>query len=294
VTAAPTPTAPAGRTQSWAIRGRELSLGAPLVMGVLNVTPDSFSDGGLHQRPEAALRRAEAMLADGADLLDVGGESTRPGAVPVPLAEELARVVPVVRLLRRHLDVPLSVDTRRAEVARAALEEGVEIVNDVSALRDPRLAAVVAEAEAGVVLMHMRGTPQTMQIDPSYQDVAREVAFELREAMGAALAAGIARERIVLDPGIGFGKRAEHNLELIARLDQLVAIGRPLLLGVSRKAFLGALLGGAPPEQRDPATAAACVAGLMRGARIFRVHDVAMTRQALAVAEAIRAAAPAP
>ena len=279
---------------SWAIRGRSISLERPLVMGVLNATPDSFSDGGLYDAPERVLARAEQMVAEGADLLDLGGESTRPGAAPVSPRDEAARILPTLRLLRSRLAVPLSVDTRRAEVARAALAEGAEIVNDVSALADPAMGGVVAEAGAGVVLMHMRGTPETMQRDPRYADVAGEVADELAAALERARAAGIADARVVLDPGIGFAKTAEHNLELIARLGELARLGRPLLLGPSRKSFLGKILGGVPADERDAGTAAACVVGLLHGARIFRVHDVRVVRQALDVAEALRRAAPAP
>jgi len=279
---------------SWAIRGRSVSLERPLVMGVLNATPDSFSDGGLYDAPERALARAEEMVAEGADLLDLGGESTRPGAAAVSPRDEAARILPTLRLLRKRLGVPLSVDTRRAEVARAALAEGAEIVNDVSALADPAMGGVVAEAEAGVVLMHMRGTPETMQRDPRYADVAGEVADELAAALERARAAGIADARVVLDPGIGFAKTAEHNLELIARLGELARLGRPLLLGPSRKSFIGKILGGVPAERRDAGTAAACVVGLLHGARIFRVHDVRIVRQALDVAEALRRAAPVP
>lgn len=279
---------------SWAIRGRSLALERPLVMGVLNATPDSFSDGGRHDAPERALARAEEMVAQGADLLDLGGESTRPGAAPVSPRDEAARILPTLRLLRSRLAVPLSVDTRRAEVARAALDEGAEIVNDVSALGDPAMGGVVAEAEAGVVLMHMRGTPETMQRDPRYADVAGEVADELAAALQRARAAGIADARVVLDPGIGFAKTAEHNLELIARLGELARLGRPLLLGASRKSFIGRILGGIPAVERDAGTAAACVVGLLHGARIFRVHDARTARHALDVAEAIRRAAPAP
>lgn len=263
-------------------------------MGVLNATPDSFSDGGLYDVPERALARAERMVAEGADLLDLGGESTRPGAAPVSPADEAARILPVLRLLRARLSVPVSVDTRRAEVARLALDEGAEIVNDVSALADPAMGGVVAEAEAGVVLMHMRGTPETMQRDPRYADVAGEVADELAAALERARAAGIADGRVVLDPGIGFAKTAEHNLELLARLGELARLGRPLLLGPSRKSFLGKILGGIPAEERDAGTAAACVVGLLHGARVFRVHDVRIVRHALDVAEAVRRAAPVP
>jgi dihydropteroate synthase len=257
-------------------------------MGILNVTPDSFSDGGRFEDPARALERAEALVEEGADLIDVGGESTRPGAVPIDLETELARVLPVVRVLRSALDLPISVDTRHAEVARAALDLGVDVINDVSALRDPSMADLVAETGAGLVLMHMRGVPATMQDDPVYQDVAADVAAELDERLSYAIAQGIAPEKIVLDPGIGFGKTHAHNLELIARLSVLGRSGRPVLLGPSRKGFLGTILGGAPAEERAVATAAACAIGLMNGARIFRVHDVRVVREALAVAEAVR------
>jgi dihydropteroate synthase len=294
--AARAPTSPSdpgsAAAERWVTRSGTLPLRDPLVMGILNVTPDSFSDGGRYREPERALRRAEEMVAQGAAVLDVGGESTRPGAEPVAPEEELARVLPVIRRLRSRLDVPLSIDTRRAAVARAALAEGADIVNDVSALGDPEMAAVVADAGAGLVLMHMRGTPRTMQAGPAYADVAEEVRAELEQALRRARAAGIAEERIVVDPGIGFGKTGRHNLELIARLDVLARLGRPILLGVSRKAFLGDLLGGAPPEARVMGTAAACVAGLLRGARIFRVHDVGPVAEALRVAAAVRQAAP--
>jgi dihydropteroate synthase len=259
-------------------------------MGILNVTPDSFSDGGLYRSHEAAVLRAEEMVREGAGVLDVGAESTRPGAAPVSAEEELERLLPVVATLRSRLAVPISVDTRKAEVARAVLAAGAELVNDVSALRDPAMARVVAETGAGLVLMHMRGTPETMQQNPTYADVVGEVTDELATALQAAVEAGIAPERIVVDPGIGFAKTGAHNLELLSRLGELGRLGRPILLGVSRKAFLGTLLGGAAPAERATATAAACVAGLLQGARIFRVHDVRVVREALAVAEAIRTA----
>jgi dihydropteroate synthase len=275
----------------WLLRHERLSLREPLVVGILNVTPDSFSDGGLHASVEGAVRHAMRMVEEGAGMVDVGGESTRPGASPVPPEEEARRVQPVIRRLARELSVPISVDTRRASVARAALAEGASAVNDVTALRDPEMAGVVAGEGAGLVLMHMRGTPRTMQDDPRYDDVAAEVTAELGGACRAAEAAGIDEERVVVDPGIGFAKNFEQNLELLARLSELQRLGRPVMLGVSRKAFLGRLLGGAPPPARAVATAAACVAGLERGARIFRVHDVGPVREALTVAQAIRAAA---
>ena len=275
---------------AWRLRRRVLSLREPVLMGILNVTPDSFSDGGLHRRPGAAVRRALQMVDEGAAIIDVGGESTRPGAAEVVAAEEIARVVPVIRALKAELSVPLSVDTRKAEVARAALDAGAEIVNDVSALGDEEMAAVVAGEGAGLVLMHMRGTPATMQRNPTYADVAAEVRDELARALGRAGDAGVEADAIVLDPGIGFAKDLRHNLRMLADLPVLHALGRPVLLGVSRKAFLGTLLGGAAPADRAVGTAAACVAGLMSGARIFRVHDVSVVRDALVVAEAIRTA----
>lgn len=260
-------------------------------MGVLNVTPDSFSDGGLYAEPHAALEQAAALAAAGADLLDVGGESTRPGAEPVSAAEERRRILPVVRLLKQHLSLPVSVDTRKAEVAAAALDEGADVVNDVSALSDPRMGSVVAAAGAAVVLMHMRGEPRTMQADPRYDAVVAEVRDHLATARKKAIDAGVAAGRIALDPGIGFGKTTEHNLLLLRHLGQLAALGAPLLVGVSRKAFLGKLLGGKPAPERGQATAAACVAAYLNGANIFRVHDVALVREALEVAARIQTAA---
>jgi dihydropteroate synthase len=238
-----------------------------------------------------ALAHAERLVREGADILDVGGESTRPGASALDAESEATRVVPLIDELSRRLSVPISIDTRRATVARRALDAGASIVNDVSALADPAMPAVVSGTGAGVVLMHMRGTPATMQDAPAYGDVVAEIAAELETRLHLALDAGITRDRIVLDPGIGFGKTFAHNLELMSRLDRLTALGQPLLIGPSRKAFLGVLLGGAPVDERAVATAAACVVGLLLGARIFRVHDVAVVRQALVVAEAMRPAA---
>jgi dihydropteroate synthase len=258
-------------------------------MWILNVTPDSFSDGGLFLDPERAASRAEEMVAEGAALIDIGGESTRPGAEPVDPAAEAARVLPVIAAVRARVSVPLSVDTRRGSVARAALDAGADIVNDVSGLGDPAMAELIASTGAGLVLMHMRGEPATMQEEPRYGDVAAEVAHELGARVALARAAGIPAAAMVVDPGIGFGKTFAHNLELIARLHVLAALGRPILLGASRKAFLGALVGATVAAERAVATAAACVMGFVHGARIFRVHDVAIVRQALQVAEAIHA-----
>jgi dihydropteroate synthase len=263
-------------------------------MGILNVTPDSFSDGGLDRDPEAAAERGLAMAADGADIIDIGGESTRPGADPVPAEEEIRRVVPVVEAIRRRSAVLLSVDTTKAEVARRALDAGADIINDVSALRfDTGLPGVVAGAGAGLVLMHMKGTPRTMQVAPFYEDLLGEVRGFLELRLREAVAAGIPAERILLDPGIGFGKRLEHNLTLINRLDVFEDLGRPIVLGPSRKSFIGKIL-NAPPQERLEGTIAAAVLGVVRGAHILRVHDVREVGRALRVAESILAETPAP
>jgi len=259
------------------------------VVGVLNVTPDSFSDGGRFLDPGAAVEHALRMASEGADLVDVGGESTRPGALPVPEEEELARVIPVLRALARsRFPVPVSIDTSRAAVARAALDAGAALVNDVRALADPEMARVVAESGLPVVLMHMRGTPVDMRARATYLDLVGEVRAELAAAMARAEAAGVARERIVLDPGIGFAKTAGQSVEILARLPELLSLGRPLLVGPSRKSFIGALT-GAPPEERLPGTLAAVAAAVLAGATFIRVHDVAASRQAVQVASALRA-----
>jgi dihydropteroate synthase len=257
-------------------------------MGILNVTPDSFSDGGRFRDPEAAVERGLALAADGADIVDIGGESTRPGADPVPAADEIARVIPVVDGLRRQSQVLISVDTTKAAVARRALDAGADIINDISALRfDPELAGVVAAARAGLILMHMKGTPRTMQAAPFYEDLLAEVRGFLDSRLREAVAAGIAAEAVLVDPGIGFGKRPEHNLTLINRLDAFADLGRPLVLGPSRKSFIGKIL-NAPPQERLEGTIAAAVLGVVRGAHILRVHDVREVGRAVRVAEAIR------
>src|SRR4051812_30464431 len=256
------------------------------IMGVLNVTPDSFSDGGEWFDHDAAVEHGRELIAQGAAIVDVGGESTRPGAAPVPAAEELARVVPVIEALR-NTGAVLSVDTSKAAVARAALDAGATFVNDVTALRgDPDMAALVAEAGCDVCLMHMLGEPRTMQEDPRYDDVVADVRAFLEERVAAAVAAGIAEERISVDPGIGFGKTLEHNLALLRHLDQIVALGRPVVIGTSRKSFLGRITGRDDPHQRVLGTVATNVLAYERGAEVFRVHDVAATRDALAVAAA--------
>jgi len=272
--------------RSWAIRGGELSLERPVIIGIINITPDSFSDGGQLASTVAAIAHGDKLMADGCRLLDVGGESTRPGANPVPPDEEIARVVPVIAgLIKRGLG-PVSVDTRKAAVARAALNAGAAVVNDVSGLQyDAGLAAVLARADAGVVLMHMRGTPATMDDLATYGHVAPEVAAELAATADEAERAGIARERIVVDPGFGFAKTATQNFRLLDELATIVALGYPVAVGLSRKRFLGAAT-GRPVEDRDRATAVACALAWERGARLFRVHDVAMTREALALAGA--------
>ncbi|WP_043829212.1 dihydropteroate synthase [Muricoccus aerilatus] len=257
------------------------SLGRPLVMGVLNVTPDSFSDGGKHFDPRAALMAADAMLTAGADMIDVGGESTRPGAPPVDAETEMARVLPVIRAIAR--DAPVSVDTRHAATMRAALEAGAEVVNDVTALRhDPEALAVAAEAGCSVVLMHMPGTePATMQEHAHYADVTLEVTEFLAGRIAACEAAGIPRERIAVDPGIGFGKTMEHNLELLDRLPILLGLGCPILVGASRKRFIGTLSGLKAPADRMAGSLGVAVSAATRGAAMLRVHDVAETVAAL-------------
>ncbi|WP_372624233.1 dihydropteroate synthase [Falsiroseomonas sp.] len=272
-----------------AFAGLPSPMGHPLVMGIVNVTPDSFSDGGRHLDARAAIAAGHAMLEAGADLLDIGGESTRPGAEPVTAEEELARILPVLRELAKAATV--SVDTRNAATMRAALEAGAEIVNDISALRhDPEAAQVVADADASVILMHMLGDdPRTMQQDIHYDDVALEVAGFLAERIAWAESQGIARHRMAVDPGIGFGKRGPQNLELIERLPLLVGIGCPVVFGASRKRFIGEISGVEQASQRVAGSVAAAMMAAQRGAAILRVHDVAKTVQALRVMAACEA-----
>ena len=251
------------------------------------MTPDSFSDGGQFLDADAAVAHGLRLTSEGADILDIGGESTRPGAEPVGEDEELRRVVPVIERLAHDGDARLSIDTTKVAVAQAALEAGATLVNDVSALRhDPRMAALVAGSGAGCCLMHMLGEPRTMQQDPRYDDVVSEVKAFLEERLAFAVAEGIDEERVWLDPGIGFGKTVEHNLEVLRRLDEIVAIGRPVVVGTSRKSFLGKLAGGRDEGERLPGTIATNVLALERGASVFRVHDVAQNADALAVAAA--------
>ena len=273
----------------WRTARRELALDRALVMGILNITPDSFSDGGRHLAVADALQAAKQMKEQGANILDVGGESTRPGAASVSEREELDRVIPVVKALA-GLGLPISIDTRRAAVARMAIAGGAEIVNDVSGLtKDPSMAHAVADTQAGVIVMHMRGEPDTMDARAKYTDVVAEVASELGELRDAALAAGVKPECIVLDPGLGFAKTGEQNLEILANFAAFARLGHPLMVGPSRKRFLGAITGKAAAD-RDAATAAACVVARMNGASVFRVHDVAAAGEALDVADAISAA----
>ena len=271
----------------WTIRDRVLSTAdRTLIMGVVNVTPDSFSDGGRFLGADRAILHGRRLHTDGADLVDVGGESTRPGAEAVSATEELKRVVPVVAGLVAA-GVPVSVDTSKPEVAAAALAEGALVVNDISAFGHPDMAPLIAQARCGAVLMHMQGTPRVMQNDPTYADVAVEVRDFLVERAASAERAGVERSRICVDPGIGFGKNQHHNLQLLARLDLLVATGYPVLVGTSRKSFLGKILDEPDPAERDVATAATVAIAATRGAAVVRVHNVAMTRQAVLVADAI-------
>jgi dihydropteroate synthase len=263
----------------------------PRIMGIVNVTPDSFSDGGRWLDPGAAIAHGLRLEAEGADMLDIGGESTRPGAEPVGLDEELRRVIPVIAGLASQVRVPISIDTRNAEVMRRAAEAGARIINDVAALgHDPEALRVAAGTGLPVVLMHAQGDPRTMQLNPTYDDVVLDVYDWLDARVAACEAAGIPRERIVVDPGIGFGKTLEHNLALIGALGILHGLGCPVLLGASRKSFIGRLVGGSmPADQRMPGSVAAALLGADQGAQILRVHDVAATRQALAVWEAVAA-----
>jgi dihydropteroate synthase len=281
--------------REWKLARRSLPYGQrTLVMGVLNITPDSFSDGGKFYSPESAAEHALSMIAAGADIIDIGGESTRPGSAFVSEAEELARVIPVIEMLATETSIPISVDTTKSTVARAALEAGAEIINDISALRfDPAIADEVAQAKAGLVLMHSRGTPKTMQQLPPVSDILGEVTSGLRESVAVAQQHGVERDSIAIDPGIGFGKTAEQNVELIARLDQLIAefADFPVMIGTSRKSFIGKLLDKTPADQRLYGTIASVVASVMKGAHIVRVHDVKAAVDAVRVADAVKRAA---
>lgn len=280
--------------REWKLAHRSLSYGErTLIMGVLNVTPDSFSDGGLFLSPDQAVEHALRMIDDGADIIDVGGESTRPGSEFVSQAEEMRRVIPVIESLATKVDVPISIDTTKRSVARAALQAGAAVVNDISGLRfEPELAAEVSEAEAGLLLMHSRGVPKNMQQMPWAPDILKEVVDGLNQSVSVAEQHGVRRDRIALDPGIGFGKSVEQNCELIAKMDLLVQEfpDFPILIGTSRKSFIGKLLDGAPADQRLYGTIASIVASVMNGAHMVRVHDVKETIEAIKVAEEIRKA----
>lgn len=275
----------------WQTSQRVLSLHKPLVMGILNVTPDSFSDGGECYSTERALERAEQMIAEGADLIDIGGESTRPGAPPVSADDECARIVPVIDKLAGRINCPISVDTWKSSVAEQALAAGAEIVNDISGLTfDNRMAAVVSGTHAGVVLMHTRGTPQQMQNHTDYDDLLGEVVTSLRNSVAIAADAGVADDCMVVDPGIGFGKDAAGNLELLRRLTELTLLGKPVLVGASRKSFIGALLGRENPAERLMGTAAVTALAIANGAAIVRVHDVRAMRDVVDMAHAVTTA----
>ncbi len=276
------------KLQTWCFGNRSLELGRrTAVMGILNVTPDSFYPGSRFPSLQAALQRARVMVSAGADILDIGGASSRPGAESVSQEEELRRVIPVIRRLRAHLEIPISVDTVRAEVARQALSEGADIVNDIDALsQDPLLGEVVAQFKAGIVLMHMRGSPRDMQKIPPSKDIWKELLNDLGEALQRAQVAGIQRDRIVVDPGIGFGKTVEDNLAIINRLNLLGDFDLPILLGTSRKSFLGRILGVSPAD-RLWGTIASVAVSIVRGANIVRVHDVAELRMVADVTDAL-------
>ena len=279
-----------GRTARNTDRAGTLTPGpGPAVVGILNITPDSFSDGGEFLDPGAAAEHAATMLDEGADILDVGGESTRPGSDPVSQEEEIQRVIPVLeRILSVRPEAVISVDTYRSGTATAALEAGASLVNDVTALRgDPRIASVIQEAACPVILMHMQGEPKTMQKVPHYEDVVREVRDFLAERAEYAVAAGIRPENVILDPGIGFGKNLDHNLDLLRNLDAIVDLGFPVLIGASRKSFMEKITGVQEPRDRVSGTVATTVLAYERGATFFRVHDVRANREALAVAEAV-------
>ena len=269
----------------WQCGRFRLDYSRPLLMGVVNVTPDSFSDGGLFFDPQRAVVHALGLIEEGADLIDVGGESTRPGAQPIDAAEELRRVLPVLHALR-DAPVPVAVDTTKPQVMRAAIAEGASVINDVNALRSPGALQTVAASLAGVCLVHMRGEPRTMQAAPHYKNVVAEVRGFLLERLDAAVAIGIALERIALDPGFGFGKTVGHNLAVLRNLERLAELGAPVLVGLSRKSTLGAIT-GRPALERLPASIAAALIAVQHGARIVRVHDVAATRDALAVLAAV-------
>ncbi len=273
----------------WRHRLGEIVLDRTHVMGVLNVTPDSFSDGGRYSAPEAAIQRALDIAEQGASILDVGGESTRPGSATVPADEEWRRVDPVLQSVVRKLDIPISIDTRKPEIAAKALERGAAIVNDVSGLSDPRMARVISRARAGAVVMHMQGVPMTMQTAPQYADVVGEIRDLLAGRVKAAMEDGVERQAIAIDPGVGFGKSVEHNLAILRNLDPIAALGHPVVVGVSRKSFIARLGGGEPMRDRLAGSVAAATLAVAHGAHVIRAHDVADTVRAMRVADAILA-----
>ncbi|MCL4079410.1 dihydropteroate synthase [Coriobacteriia bacterium Es71-Z0120] len=271
----------------WQCGRLALGLERPLVMGIVNVTPDSFSDGGEHATADAAVEHGLRLVSEGADVLDVGGESTRPGADEVPPDVEAERVLPVVERLARDAGVPVSIDTRHARVAEAAIAAGASIVNDVAGFRDPAMAGVAARSDAGLVVMHMLGEPKSMQVQPYYDDVVSEVRAFLSQQADTLIAAGVARSRICVDPGIGFGKTLDHNLELLRALPKLASLGFPVLVGASRKRMIGDITGEADPKRRLGGSVGVALWAAARGARVLRVHDVRETVQALAVWRAL-------
>jgi dihydropteroate synthase len=279
-----------GSRRSFVLRCRsgDLRLGErTLIMGVLNVTPDSFSDGGLYLEPQMAIEHGLRMAEEGADIIDVGGESSRPGSDPAPLDEELKRVIPVIEGLASRLEIPLSVDTYKSQVAERAIEAGAQMINDISGLRfDPQVPAVAARFDTPLIIMHIKGSPKTMQQNPSYEDLMGEIIAYLREGMEKAERGGVDPHQVIVDPGIGFGKRVQDNLVIINRLDELNTLGRPLLIGTSRKSFIGALL-GAEVHQRGVGTLATVAVSVLKGAHIVRVHDVAPMKQAVDMVDAI-------
>lgn len=258
------------------------------IMGIVNVTPDSFSDGGELREPAEAVAKALRMIEDGADVIDVGGESTRPGAEPVALDEELARVIPVIAVLRQKTDAVISIDTYKSKVALAAIEAGADMVNDITGLGfDPEMAPMVAEKQSPIIIMHIKGTPRDMQIEPAYDDLMAEVFDYLRDRLGTAIAAGVNEDMVMVDPGFGFGKTAEHNLEIVRRLRELTCMGRPVVLGPSRKATIGKILGDLPPKERVEGTGAMVALAIANGASMVRVHDVKAMARAAKVADAV-------
>jgi dihydropteroate synthase len=279
-----------GSRRSFVLRCRsgDLRLGErTLIMGVLNVTPDSFSDGGLYLEPQRAIEHGLRMAEEGADIIDVGGESSRPGSDPAPLDEELKRVIPVIEGLASRLEIPLSVDTYKSQVAERAIEAGAQMINDISGLRfDPQVPAVAARFDTPLIIMHIKGSPKTMQQNPSYEDLMGEIIAYLREGIEKAERGGVDPHQVIVDPGIGFGKRVQDNLVIINRLDELNTLGRPLLIGTSRKSFIGALL-GAEVHQRGVGTLATVAVSVIKGAHIVRVHDVAPMKQAVDMVDAI-------